>query len=88
MIITNQNHAIFLHYFAFFYENIENLFFANNNIVIYRQKKPKRPEDLFGKKSYGIQQKIKKKQERTRPKRPKLLTKKQSKTRWITIKYL
>ena len=81
MIITNQSHAIFLHYFALFYKTIENLFFANNNIVMYGQKKPKRPEDIFGKKTYGVEQNQKKKQEPTRPKRPNLLTKKLSKTR-------
>ena len=61
MIITNQSHAVFSHYFALFYKTIENLFIANNNIVMYRQKKPKPPEDLFGKKTYGLEQNQKKK---------------------------
>ena len=69
------------HLFAFFYETAENLFFANNNIVIYRQKKkPERPEGLF-QKERTAKNKIKKKQQRTHPKPPKLLTKKQSKIR-------
>ena len=89
MIITNQNHSIFLHYFAFFLRNHRKFIFRKQQYRHLSTKKTQTTWRSFWEKTYSVEQKNqKKKQERTRPKRPKLLTKKQSKTRWITITYL